>query len=164
MLWAITDNNGSVVDVVNNGSGNAIINHIVYDSFGNTTSQTNSNNTMLIGFDGYQYDAATGLYYANARYYSPTLGRFISQDPSGFSAGDSNLYRFVGNHPTYATDPTGLYEGGSSFTQGTGSYGSSSLIAPWLNLGGGSGGGTSTGSSPVSLTSPSSAFGGSGPM
>ena len=144
VLWAITDNNGSVVDVVNNGSGNAVLNHIVYDSFGNTTSQTNSSNTMLMGFDGYQYDSLTGLYYANARYYSPTLGRFISQDPSGFSAGDSNLYRFVGNHPTYSTDPTGLYEGGSS----SNNFGGSSLIAPWLNLGGN----TSTGSSPVSLT------------
>ena len=164
VLWAITDNTGSVVDVVNNGSGNAIINHIVYDSFGNTVSQTNSADAMLMGFDGYVYDAETGLYYANARYYSPTLGRFISQDPSGFSAGDSNLYRFVGNHPTYATDPTGLYEGGSAFTQGMGSYGGSSLIAPWLNLGGGSSGSASTGSSPVSLTAPTSAFGGNGPI
>ncbi|MBA4062484.1 MAG: hypothetical protein C0501_02020, partial [Isosphaera sp.] len=31
--------------------------------------------------------------------YSPTLGRFISNDPIGFQAGDVNLYRFVGNHP-----------------------------------------------------------------
>ncbi len=50
----------------------------------------------------------------NARYYSPARGRFISEDPSGFAAGDSNLYRYVDNQPTCATDPTGLYEGGSS--------------------------------------------------
>ena len=164
VLWSITDNTGSVVDVVANGSGNAILDHIVYDSFGNTVSQTNSADAMLMGFDGYVYDAETGLYYANARYYSPTLGRFISQDPSGFTAGDSNLYRFVGNHPTYSVDPTGLYEGGSSFTQGTSSYGGSSLIAPWLNLGSGSSGSASTGSSPVSLTNTTSAFGGNGPI
>ncbi len=162
------DNTGSVVDVVANGSGNTNLDHIVYDSFGNTVSQTNSANAMLMGFDGYVYDAETGLYYANARYYSPQLGRFISQDPSGFAAGDSNLYRFVGNHPTYATDPTGLYEGGSAFTQGTGSYGSgsggsSSLIAPWLNLGSG-GAGNSADASPTSLTGStgSSGSGGSG--
>ena len=114
-LWAVTNNNGSVVDVVgNNGSGNAILDHIVYDSFGNTTSQTNSAFAMLMGFDGYIQDSVTGLYYANARFYSSQMGRFINQDPSGFSAGDSNLYRFVGNHPTYATDPTGLFEGGNA--------------------------------------------------
>jgi RHS repeat-associated protein len=177
-LTAITDNNGSVVDTVNNGSGNVILDHIVYDSFGNTVSQTNAADAMLMGFDGYVQtsgDASVGLYYANARYYSPSLGRFISQDPSGFAAGNTNLYRVVGNHPTYATDPTGLYEGGSAFTQGTGGYsnggGSSSLIAPWLNLGTGSGssnaGGSNsfTGSSPVSLTNPTStAFGGNGPI
>ena len=31
-----------------------------------------------------------------------------SQDPKGFAAGDRNLYRYVGNSPTNAADPTGL--------------------------------------------------------
>ena len=169
VLWAITDNNGSVVDVVNNGGGNAVLDHIVYDSFGNITSQTDNNNAMLMRFDGYQYDSLTGLYYANARYYSPQLGRFISQDPSGFSAGDSNLYRFVGNHPTYATDPTGLYEGGSTGGLTAAQWSAAGQIVN--NAAGGSwstvlpgSGNTYTGSSPVSLTSPSSAFGGNGPI
>ncbi len=43
------------------------------------------------------------------------------------------------DHPTYATDPTGLYEGGSAFTQGTGSYGGGS-------------GSSSPGSSAINLT------------
>ncbi|MCO8123236.1 hypothetical protein NHH03_15920 [Stieleria sp. TO1_6] len=34
----------------------------------------------------------------------------ISQDPIGFAAGDANLYRYVGNGPTNATDPSGLEE------------------------------------------------------
>jgi hypothetical protein len=42
--------------------------------------------------------------------YSPTLGRFATTDPIGFLAGDVNLYRYVGNHPTSAVDPTGLCE------------------------------------------------------
>ena len=37
------------------------------------------------------------------------LGLF-SQDPIGFGGGDANLYRMVGNHPTMATDPSGLQE------------------------------------------------------
>jgi len=35
------------------------------------------------------------------------LGLF-SQDPIGFAGGDANLYRYVGNSPTNATDPSGL--------------------------------------------------------
>jgi uncharacterized protein RhaS with RHS repeats len=41
--------------------------------------------------------------------YSPTLGRFISNDPIGFQGGDMNLYRFVENNPANATDPSGLF-------------------------------------------------------
>jgi hypothetical protein len=42
--------------------------------------------------------------------YDPTVGRWLSQDPIGFKAGDPNLYRYVGNSPTNATDPSGLQE------------------------------------------------------
>lgn len=34
----------------------------------------------------------------------------ISNDPIGFAAGDPNLARYVGNHSTYASDPSGLKE------------------------------------------------------
>lgn len=40
--------------------------------------------------------------------YDPSIGRWLSEDPLGFEAGDSNLYRYVGNGPTNATDPSGL--------------------------------------------------------
>jgi uncharacterized protein RhaS with RHS repeats len=50
------------------------------------------------------------LTYNRNRYYSTSSGRFISQDPIGFAAGDANLYRYVGNSPTNATDPSGLKE------------------------------------------------------
>ncbi len=36
------------------------------------------------------------------------MGRFISQDPIGLASGDANLYRYVGNEATGATDPSGL--------------------------------------------------------
>lgn len=42
--------------------------------------------------------------------YSPTLGRFIQNDPIGFDAGDMNLQRYVGNNPAKRLDPTGLVE------------------------------------------------------
>jgi uncharacterized protein RhaS with RHS repeats len=35
------------------------------------------------------------------------VGKWLSQDPIGFTAGDSNLYRYVGNSPADGTDPLG---------------------------------------------------------
>jgi RHS repeat-associated protein len=53
-------------------------------------------------------DSETGLQYNRARDYNATDGRWTSQDPLGFAAADSNLYRYVGNSPTLAPDPSGL--------------------------------------------------------
>jgi uncharacterized protein RhaS with RHS repeats len=38
------------------------------------------------------------------------LGRWMQQDPIGFDAGDTNLYRYVGNDPVNSLDPSGLEE------------------------------------------------------
>lgn len=40
--------------------------------------------------------------------YDPSVGRWLEEDPIGFDAGDMDLYRYVGNDPTNATDPSGL--------------------------------------------------------
>jgi RHS repeat-associated protein len=45
----------------------------------------------------------------NSRHYDPSVGKFLTVDPSGFDAGDTNLTRYVGNDPINYTDPTGLY-------------------------------------------------------
>ena len=86
-----------------------MLDEITYDAFGNITNQTNSSNGDRFMFAGMQFDATTGLYYDHARYYSAATGRFMSQDPNGFSAGDTNLYRYAANAPTIAVDPSGLY-------------------------------------------------------
>ena len=52
-----------------------------------------------------------GLYYMRARYYDPTVGRFISEDPLGFGGGDVNLSAYVRNNPVNWVDPFGLYPG-----------------------------------------------------
>jgi RHS repeat-associated protein len=62
-------------------------------------------------FQGLKFTEATGLGYVRNRDYSPTLGRFIMLDPIGFSAGDNNWYRFVGNGPVGRVDPLGLENG-----------------------------------------------------
>ena len=56
-----------------------------------------------VSFTGHQFDAATGLVYARARYYDPTLGRFLSQDPEWAV----NPYVYALDAPLEFTDPTG---------------------------------------------------------
>lgn len=40
--------------------------------------------------------------------YDPAVGRFLSEDPLGFDAGDTNLQRYVGNSSPNFTDPSGM--------------------------------------------------------
>jgi RHS repeat-associated protein len=106
MVWALADRLGTVSDLVDNSG--SVVNHITYDSFGQVVSQTNSGVVFRYGYTGRDLDNETGLNYYRARYYDPIVGRFISEDPIGFTAGDANLYRYVGNNSVNATDPTGL--------------------------------------------------------
>jgi RHS repeat-associated protein len=57
---------------------------------------------------GGRLDQATGNYHFRHRDLSPGIGRWLSQDPIGFEAGDANLYRYVGNGPGNRVDPSGL--------------------------------------------------------
>ena len=41
--------------------------------------------------------------------YDPVLGRFIQKDPIGYSGGDPNFYRYVGNNPANLTDSSGQF-------------------------------------------------------
>lgn len=49
--------------------------------------------------------------YYRARYYNPTTGRFLSEDPIGFRAG-VNLYSYVLGDPIMFGDPLGLCPAG----------------------------------------------------
>jgi RHS repeat-associated protein len=103
--WYLTDKLGSVHDLVN--TSGTVIDHLAFDTYGNTLSESSPTNGDRFKFAAREYDSATGLYFNRARYYDPTTGRFISQDPMSFAAGDTDLYRYVGNGPTNATDPSG---------------------------------------------------------
>jgi RHS repeat-associated protein len=81
---------------------------VLYDGFGVVTSNSNSSFTDRYMFTGREYDAALGLQNNRIRPYSPSMARFITIDPSGFGAGDADLYRYAGNNSTNAIDPSGL--------------------------------------------------------
>ncbi len=60
-----------------------------------------------LGFQGGELDRATGILHFGERDYDPEAMRWNRLDSLGFGGGDSNEYRFVGNAPTDATDPSG---------------------------------------------------------
>jgi RHS repeat-associated protein len=57
-------------------------------------------------FTGKERDGETGLYYFNARYYLPGLGRWISCDPAGLRTG-LNPYVYCRDNPVNNHDPDG---------------------------------------------------------
>lgn len=107
--------NNSVIATVDPGdspystsytNGSTIKTAYGYSPFGQVT-KSNANSDNNLTFTGRE-DDGTGLYYYRSRYYSPSLQRFISEDPALFSSGDTNLYRYAGNRPNVASDPLGL--------------------------------------------------------
>ena len=65
-------------------------------------------------FTGKERDAESGLDNFGARYYSSSMGRFMSPDPSGLMYANAanpqslNLYSYALNNPLRMIDPTGL--------------------------------------------------------
>jgi RHS repeat-associated protein len=89
--WYLTDREASVRDIADNTG--TVRDHLDYDGFGNILTETNSAFGDVYKYTGREFDSETGLQYNRARYYDPRVGRWTSQDPIRFSAGDSNLYR-----------------------------------------------------------------------
>jgi RHS repeat-associated protein len=110
------DHEGTVTHLT--ASDGSVIEKYKYDAFGATTiyppapptatprpASVRSNRFL---FTGREYAAAFGFYEYRARTYHPALGRFTSEDPKLFDAGDYNLYRYCYNDPLDKTDPMGL--------------------------------------------------------
>jgi RHS repeat-associated protein len=78
-----------------------------YDVYGavRTQSGSSSNKFKYVAGIGHPTDEETGLIYMRARYYEPSVGRFVSEDP-GLEG--TNWYAYVMDNPTNAVDPTGL--------------------------------------------------------
>ena len=98
------DGLGSITSLSN--SGGSLANTYTYDSFGQLTASTGSL-TNPFRYTGREFDSETGLHYYRARYYDTSIGRFLQEDPLGFSGG-RNFYFYVGNAATNYIDPLGL--------------------------------------------------------
>jgi RHS repeat-associated protein len=106
VAWYLRDNINSVREIVK--ADGTVLDQVTYDSFGNITNETTPANGDRFKFTGREWDSEIGQYYYRAREYRPDIGKFESEDPVAFSAGDPNLYRYVFNEPNRSGDPTGL--------------------------------------------------------
>ncbi|HJI91017.1 MAG TPA: AHH domain-containing protein [Clostridiales bacterium] len=91
-----------------------------YDAWGNCTVYNSSAKVLTdptsianinpLRYRGYYYDAETGFYYLQSRYYDPAICRFINADglfTDGFVG--SNLFAYCVNDPVNTVDPTGNF-------------------------------------------------------
>ena len=99
------DGLGSTTSLTN--STGAISNKYFYDSFGNVYSSSGSI-VNPYQFTAREFDSETGLYYYRARYYDPSVGRFLSEDPLRWRSGTPDFYPYAFNNPVLLVDPFGL--------------------------------------------------------
>ena len=91
-------------------------NHRIYTSGGIDITENMSYNSSVaklnpFRYRGYYYDAETGLYYLNSRYYDPSIGRFINADDISYIQPEQinglNLFAYCYNNPIAYADESG---------------------------------------------------------
>ena len=111
-LYYTNDANFNVTALVDT-SGN-VVERYTYEPYGKVTfraadwtvRQSSAYGNEIL-YTGHRLDTETGLYYGGWRYYHPTLGCWITRDPSGYQDG-VHLYQYVGSRPLIGNDANGL--------------------------------------------------------
>ena len=108
-------------------SGGKIAASYDYDAWGNCTVYNSSDAAIgdlnPLRYRGYYYDAETGFYYLQSRYYDPAICRFINADAYATTNAGSflscNMFAYCGNNPVNRADQSGTFwkEIGSFFNK-----------------------------------------------
>jgi RHS repeat-associated protein len=101
----LTDALGSTVELTN--ASGAEEDQYSFGPYG-SPSETGATTTNSYAYTGRESDGL-GIDYYRARYYNPTTGRFLSEDPLGFLAGP-NFYAYAADDPIDFVDPSGMQE------------------------------------------------------
>lgn len=110
LYWVLTDQVNSTTKTIAD-AGYTTYSELRYKPWG-TARYTSGTTPTTKRFTGQREDTSVGLYYYNARYYEPSLARFISADtmvPDPNDPQDLNRYAYVKNNPIKHDDPTGHY-------------------------------------------------------
>ncbi|MGE5417705.1 MAG: RHS repeat-associated core domain-containing protein [Acidobacteriota bacterium] len=107
MYYYVHNGHGDVVQIMDEAG--TVVNQYQYDEWGNIVSQTE---TVFNEFKyaGEIYDTESGLYYLRARYYDPSVGRFISKDSYEGQIDNPaslNAFTYCENSPMMGVDPSG---------------------------------------------------------
>jgi len=111
-LYSLQDGNWNTTALVN--TTGTVQERYTYTPFGQVTFRDGSGSTLSGSAKDWVFlhqggeRIAAGDYEFRNRVYSPSLGRWLSNDPLGFEAGDQNWYRAIGNNPGNGNDPSGL--------------------------------------------------------
>ena len=107
--YYLHNGHGDVVGLTD-GSGN-VVNRYTYDIWGNPLTVTEQV-PQPFRYSGEFWDNSAHLQYLRARWYDPSVGRFMSQDTYEGDISNPlslNLYTYVENNPLTNVDPTGHY-------------------------------------------------------
>lgn len=102
-----TDGLGSTVALTDEAGATAA--SMLYDAWGNSRA-TSGTGQGKYRFTGAELDSASGLYHMAARFYDPSIGRWLSEDPvqdKFFEPFTLNFYAYVSNNPALLLDPDG---------------------------------------------------------
>lgn len=108
--WYLVNSHGDVLRLAD--SSGTVAASYRYDAWGSILESSGPlAEVNPYRYAGYRYDSATGLYFLNARYYNPEIGRFITRDVYLGAAPQPltlNRYAYADGNPVNMVDPTGF--------------------------------------------------------
>ncbi|SDF48017.1 RHS repeat-associated core domain-containing protein [Paenibacillus sp. cl6col] len=107
MQYYVSNGHGDITEI-RDAQGN-VLNRYTYDIWGNPLVQE-ERVPNIFRYSGEYWDATTNLQYLRARWYDPSVGRFINEDTYEGELGNPltlNLYTYVQNNPLKYIDPSG---------------------------------------------------------